>query len=224
MDKLYIEKIIRPQFDYLGKAPMIMGVKYVQIFGTGIKMGDFATLITSPDAHIHLTTWISGGYEGKITIGDFCLISPGVRISAATKIEIGNSCMFANNAYVSDSDWHDIYDRAQPVGQSEPIKLEENVWVGDRAVICKGVTIGKNSIVGAGAIVTKDVPPNVIVAGNPAKIVKELDQTAKMKSREDMFSDPKEMDDLYLALDRYNLKGNTFFGWIKSKILPSSKN
>ena len=75
MDKLYIEKIIRPQFDYLGKAPMIMGVKYVQIFGTGIKMGDFATLITSPDAHIHLTTWISGGYEGKITIGDFCLIS-----------------------------------------------------------------------------------------------------------------------------------------------------
>ena len=122
MDKLYIEKIIRPQFDYLGKAPMIMGVRYVQIFGTGIKMGDFATLITSPDAHIHLTTWISGGYEGKITIGDFCLISPGVRISAATNIEIGNSCMFANNAYVSDSDWHDIYDRAQPVGQSEPIK------------------------------------------------------------------------------------------------------
>ena len=53
---------------------MIMGVKYVQIFGTGIKMGDFATLITSPDAHIHLTTWISGGYEGKITVGDFCLI------------------------------------------------------------------------------------------------------------------------------------------------------
>ena len=78
---------------------MIMGVRYVQIFGTGIKMGDFATLITSPDAHIHLTTWISGGYEGKITIGDFCLISPGVRISAATNIEIGNSCMFANNAY-----------------------------------------------------------------------------------------------------------------------------
>jgi acyl-[acyl carrier protein]--UDP-N-acetylglucosamine O-acyltransferase len=78
--------------------------------------------------------------------------------------------------------------------------------------------------VGAGTIVTKDVPPNVVVAGNPAKIVKELDQTAKMKSREDMFSDPKEMDDLYLALDRYNLKGNTFFGWIKSKILPSSKN
>ena len=174
---------------------MIMGVKYVQIFGTGIKMGDFATLITSPDAHIHLTTWISGGYDGKITIGD-----------------------------LSDSDWHDIYDRAQPVGQSEPIKLEENVWVGDRAVICKGVTIGKNSIVGAGAIVTKDVPPNVVVAGTPAKIVKELDQTSKMKSREDMFSDPKEMDDLYLALDRYNLKGNTFFGWIKSKILPSSKN
>ena len=54
---------------------------------------------------------------------------------------------------------------------------------------------------GAGAIVTKDVPPNVVVAGNPAKIVKELDQTAKMKSREDMFSDPKEMDDLYSKSD-----------------------
>ena len=44
MDKLYIEKIIRPQFDYLGKAPMIMGIRYVQIFGTGIKMGDFAVI------------------------------------------------------------------------------------------------------------------------------------------------------------------------------------
>ena len=122
-----------------------------------------------------MTTWNADKHQGKIEIGDFCLFSPGVRISAATHIEIGNSCMFANSAYISDSDWHGIYDRALPVGKSEKVILEDNVWIGDGSIVSKGVTIGKNSIVGARSVVIKDVPENVIVAGNPATIVKELD-------------------------------------------------
>ena len=83
--------------------------------------------------------------------------------------------MIAHGAYISDADWHGIYDRAEPVGKTKPIKFEDNVWIGDSAIICKGVTIGKNSIIGAGAVVTKDVPENCVFAGNPAKLVKKLD-------------------------------------------------
>ena len=54
--------------------------------------------------------------------------------------------MIAHGAYISDADWHGIYDRAEPVGKTKPIKFEDNVWIGDSAIICKGVTIGKNSI------------------------------------------------------------------------------
>ena len=108
--------------------------------------------------------------------------------------------MFANGAYISDSDWHGIYDRALPVGKSLEVILEDNVWIGDSAIVNKGVRIGKNSIVGAGSVVVKNVPPNVVVAGNPAKIVKELDENEKMISRADMFSSPQELDALYLTI------------------------
>jgi carbonic anhydrase/acetyltransferase-like protein (isoleucine patch superfamily) len=75
--------------------------------------------------------------------------------------------------------------------------------------------------VGARSVVIKDVPANVIVAGNPAQIVKELDQNEKIISRADMFSSPKELDDLYLEIDRISLKQNSFLRWIKSKFYPS---
>ena len=143
---------------------------------------------------------------------------------AAERIEIGDACMIAHGVYISDADWHGIYDRAEPVGNTKPIVFEDNVWIGDSAIVNKGVIIGKNSIVGAGSVVVKDVPPNVVVAGNPAKVVKELDENEKMISRADMFSSPKELDDLYLKIDQISLKNNSFFGWIKSKLLPNKNN
>ena len=221
-DQKYIKNILAPQFENLGVGPLVLGVKYLHINGEGISVGDFATFISAPDSHIHLTTWNADKHNGKIEIGDYCLFSPGVRVSAATKVKIGNSCMFANSAYISDSDWHGIYDRALPVGQSKEVVLEDNVWIGDGAIVSKGVTIGKNSIVGARTVVIKDVPANVVVAGNPAKIVKELDSEEKIVSRADMFSSPKELDDLYLEIDRISLKKNTLIRWIKSKFYPSS--
>ena len=83
--------------------------------------------------------------------------------------------MLGNFCYLSDSDWHDIHDRTCMPGGSAPIVLERGAWIGDSAIVLKGVRVGENSIVGAGAVVTKDVPPNVIVAGNPARVVKHLD-------------------------------------------------
>mgnify|MGYP001372865331 CR=1 FL=1 len=65
---------------------------------------------------------------------------------AAESVMIGDSCMFGHGACVTDADWHGIYDRALPVGQSKQVTLEDNVWIGDGAIVNKGVTIGKNSI------------------------------------------------------------------------------
>ena len=100
--------------------------------------------------------------------------------------------------------------------------LKDNVWIGDSAIVCKGVTIGENSIIGAGAVVTKDVPPNSIFAGNPAKLVKTLDEKKDSISRKDFFNDPKKLAADFDALDKYSLNKNTFFGWIQSIFWPDN--
>ena len=91
--------------------------------------------------------------------------------------------MFANSSYISDADWHGIYDRATPVGKTSPIVLEDNVWIGDSAIVGKGVTIGENSIVAAGAVLTMGthVKSGEIYAGTPAKKIKELPKDTDLK-------------------------------------------
>ena len=151
------------------------------------------------------------------------MITPGVRIMSAKSIVIGDACMIAHGAYISDADWHGIYDRAEPVGNAKPVVFEDNVWIGDSAIICKGVTIGKNSIIGAGAVVTKDVPPNSIFAGNPAKLVKTLDDV-EFNTRANFLEDPIKLAKEFDALDRYTLGQNSLFGWLKSLVMPDKSN
>jgi len=200
-----------------------MGARYVDIFGKGINVGKSATFVATSDSYIRLTTWNLGEFNGKIYVDDYCLFTPGVRIAAATEIKIGKGCMFANGSYVSDADWHGLYKRAEPVGSTKKVELKDNVWIGDRAVVGKGVTIGQNSIVAAGAIVVKDVPENVIVGGNPAGIIKELDPKKQKVTRMDLFKDPKALEELYDYLDKIDLKQNHFLGWIRSLVTPSKK-
>ena len=220
---LYVYYNLVPQFESLGEKANFMGAKYVDIFGTGINIGKSATFVATSDSNIRLTTWNLGEFDGKIFADDYCLFTPGVRIAAASEIKIGKGCMFANGSYISDADWHGIYKRAEPVGSTKRVELKDNVWICDRAVVGKGVTIGENSIVAAGAIVVKDVPDNVIVGGNPSRIIKELDPSKEKVTREDLFKDPKALEELYDYLDKINLKSNSFFGWLKSLTFPSKK-
>jgi acetyltransferase-like isoleucine patch superfamily enzyme len=130
------------------------------------------------------------GKNGFCSVGDFSLLN-GVMIMAEERIEIGRHVLISWNVGIADSDFHPISaaQRRQdtmalapylkdapprPASRSVPVKICDNAWIGMNAVILKGVTIGENSIVGAGAVVSKSVPPNVIVAGNPAVIVREL--------------------------------------------------
>ena len=99
--------------------------------------------------------------------------------------------------------------------------LKDNVVVGSGAQILGPVTVGKNAKIGANAVVTKDVPENSIYAGNPAKLVKKLDQDS-FKTRKDFFNDPIKLAKDFDALDRYNLKNNSIFNWVKSIVKPDN--
>ncbi len=128
------------------------------------------------------------GKNGSAIIGDFTLLN-GALIMAEERIEIGSHCLISWNVGIADSDFHPLEPAQRlidaqalapfyanrpprPKLETRPVLVRDNVWIGMNAVILKGVTIGENSVVAAGAVVTKSVPPSCVVAGNPARIVK----------------------------------------------------
>ena len=130
------------------------------------------------------------GANGQCTIGDFTLLN-GALIMAEDKIEIGSHCLISWNVGIADSDFHPLEPAQRlidaqalapffkgrpprPKLKTIPVKIADNVWIGMNAVILKGVTIGENSVVAAGSVVTKSVPPDTVVAGNPAVVVKKF--------------------------------------------------
>ena len=223
LTKIYVNHFLKPQFLYLGRGGAYFKPKYINVFGDNVTIEDYPTLIGASDANIQFTSWNIGQWNGQIKIGKFSLITPGVRIMAAESIIIGDACMIAHGAYISDADWHGIYDRAEPVGKTKPVIIKDNVWIGDSAIICKGVTIGDNSIIGAGAVVTKDVPPNSVFAGNPAQLVKTLDDV-EFNTRANFLEDPIQLAKDFDALDKYTLGKNTFIGWLISIINPNDSH
>jgi acetyltransferase-like isoleucine patch superfamily enzyme len=106
----------------------------------------------------------------EIVIGDNCGFS-GTVIGAFNSIRLGNNVRCGANTLITDSDWHPSDPR---VGPPKPIDIKDNVWLGYGAIVMKGVTIGENTVIGAGSIVTKDIPANVIAAGNPCKVIKTI--------------------------------------------------
>ena len=217
--KFYTAHFVRPHFKAFGKGSTFVKPWYVEVFGHPVEIGNFVHVIASADRRVRLSVWSEKRGQGRIRIGDYCLICPGVRISSASQISIGNGCMMASNVYITDSDWHDTYNRLA-MGTALPVKIEDNVWIGDSAIVCKGVCLGRNSIVGAGAVVTKSIPENTIAAGNPAKIVKTLNPSEIIIGREQWFSDPKQLSKDLDRIDRDMLRGNSLFHWIRYLLFP----
>lgn len=217
----YVERFIRPQFDALGVCPSILHPRSLEIFGRNISAGDHLHLISDPNNPVKLTCWSGKGMDGHISIGNYVLISPGTQIMSADHVKIGDNCMFAASCYVSDSDWHGLYNRTRPFRCTKPITLGDNVWVGHGAKIGKGVTIGDNSVVAAGSVVVKDVPANVVVGGNPAKVIKALNPKRRMLKRDTLFACGDFYWENQSELDRYVMSGNTWWGWLKSVFAPT---
>ena len=223
LQKLYGAHFIEPQLESLGRGATFMKPWHLQIFGSPITIGNYATLIASSDKKVRISVWPQSEGKGRIHIGDYCMICPGVRISAADEIRIGHSCMFANNAFVTDSDWHDLYNRVI-TGKTAPVTIADNVWVGDSAIVCKGVAIGENSIIGAGAVVTGNIPANAVAAGNPAKVVKQLDRDKNLTTRADWFDRPEQLFQSFEYYDRVMLKSNRLLSWLRHLLFPTKNS
>jgi acetyltransferase-like isoleucine patch superfamily enzyme len=113
--------------------------------------------------------------SAAINIGDDVFLN-GTRFGAAESITIGSKCILAD-CRIMDTDFHslrkDRHSKDAPI-ESNPIQIGVNVWIGAQAAVLKGVHIGENSVVAFGAIVTKDVESNVIIGGNPAKVINKI--------------------------------------------------
>jgi acetyltransferase-like isoleucine patch superfamily enzyme len=115
--------------------------------------------------------------NAEIKIGNNSGFS-GTVIAAAGSIKIGDRVLCGANTTITDYDWHGIDpDKRNKAAEPRPVVIEDNVWLGLNSVVLKGVTIGKNSVIGANSVVVKSIPENVIAAGNPCKVIRELNQS-----------------------------------------------
>ena len=111
----------------------------------------------------------------NITVGKNVFINTGGRFQDQGGIRIGDHVLIGHNVVLATLN-HDFAPYNRATMHPAPIHIEDRVWIGANATVVPGVTIGENSIVAAGAVVTKDVPPNTIVGGVPAKVLKRIDE------------------------------------------------
>lgn len=125
------------------------------------------TRLVSTVARLELVTLPSGYLE----IGDNVFVNYGTSLVSSEHVKIGNDCLIGSHVMVMDCDFHRVEDKAFDTA-GRPVVIEDRVWLGNRSMVLKGVRVGHDSVVAAGAIVTRDVPPRSLVAGVPAKVVR----------------------------------------------------
>lgn len=150
--------------------------------GSTIEIGERTRLISSSKyatlgtrSPVTLKTLAAGA---RITIGDDCGIT-GSAICSAKAVTIGPGALIGADVMIFDTDFHPIDSQERryaqlPVANARPVTIGTNVFIGTRAIVCKGVTIGNNAVIGAGSVVTHDVPDDTIVGGNPATVIRRI--------------------------------------------------
>lgn len=114
-------------------------------------------------------------YGTNITIGEYSYINMNCSFIDDGKINIGKSVMFGANVVIATVG-HPIKPDMRKYMYTDPVNIGDNCWIGANVTICPGVTIGENSVIGAGSVVTKDIPANTVAAGNPCKVIREIDE------------------------------------------------
>jgi acetyltransferase-like isoleucine patch superfamily enzyme len=106
--------------------------------------------------------------DAVIQVGDGTYLNRGAEIVAARSVTIGKDCKIARDVIIMDTDQHELPGQQLQVA---PVTIEDRVWIGARAIVLKGVRVGHDSVIAAGAVVTRSVPPHSIVGGVPAKLL-----------------------------------------------------
>ena len=165
-----------------GRSWRIFGMPLIQRHRRStIQLGDDLELrswrSSNPLAPYHPVVLATREADALIKIGNGCGLT-GTTVVAAERIEMGDRVLFGANTVVTDTDFHplDPQERLRDMlnGQHAPVMIEDDVFVGMNTIILKGVRIGLGSVIGAGSVVTTDIPPNVVAAGNPARVLREL--------------------------------------------------
>jgi maltose O-acetyltransferase len=130
-------------------------------------------------AHFTYSTYnyiLSLEEDSEVIIGDNVVMANGASIQAVSKITLEDNVMIGINCFLVDTDGHDLDPDKRMTGipKTGQITIKKNVVIYYNSVVFKGVTIGENSVIGACSVVTKDIPPNVFAAGNPARVIRNL--------------------------------------------------
>jgi len=153
----------------VGPRVRVWGRPWIENAGTMI-IGDRTKVIS----HIARTELVATA-GATLDIGERVFINYGCSIGATQLIRIGPRCAIGSYSLLMDNDFHSVDpDRRYEVPASAPIVLEENVWLGSRVIVLRGVTIGAHSVIGAGSVVTKDIPPRSVAVGLPARVVRSI--------------------------------------------------
>lgn len=168
----------------LGRKLVLNGLPIIDIRkGSSLYIGNGVTLTSrNKGYHINLHSPVklfADQPKAHIVIGDNTRIH-GTCIHAYQSISIGKNCLIAANCHIIDCNGHDlsfsnVENRINTKGESFPVIIEDNVWIGANSIILPGVVIGRGSVISANSVVTKDIPPMVVAGGNPAVIIKKYD-------------------------------------------------
>lgn len=111
-----------------------------------------------------------------IEIGTRTSLSNNVSIIACTAVTLGEECLLGDGVSIMDSDFHRVEPacRREPPENDAPVSIGRNVWLGSRVMVLKGVSIGDNSVIAAGSVVTRSIPANSLAAGNPARVIRPI--------------------------------------------------
>lgn len=157
--------LLRSKGVKFGKNPYIQGNPIITNKGT-FKIGDRFSM-----ANIQFKTELTCSEGAELIMGNDVFVNQGSNIYAAESVNIGNNVLIADSVIMHDTNFHLIDADGVIV---KPIEIGNNVWIGNRSIILPGVTIGKNSVIGAGSVVTKSIPSDYLAAGNPAELKKKL--------------------------------------------------
>jgi acetyltransferase-like isoleucine patch superfamily enzyme len=165
--------MMRALCDQVGQGLRMERLPYIRGRGR-ISLGDQVYI----SGKIGITFYDRVPWVPALTVGDRSFIGHDCAFTVGKEIRIGNDCLVARGVMIADYDGHPLAPERRKEAPApediQPVVIEDQVWIAAHAVILKGVTIGRGSVVGAGAVVTSDIPPRVVVAGNPAKIIKSI--------------------------------------------------